>query len=63
MENLESKGMELALKGGNYSPVHVTNNDTVGAALLGAIAVLLLIAFLRSRSGKRAFAKALPENV
>ncbi len=47
MNPTESQGLELAKKGGTYSPVHVTNNDTVGAALLGLLALLLLVGLWR----------------
>lgn len=60
MENSEPQGMELPLKGGNYSPVHVTNNDTIGAAILGAMALLLLIALLRAQARMRTWEKMLP---
>jgi hypothetical protein len=62
METPDTKGMELANKGGNYSPVHVSNNDTVGAAILGAIALLLLIALLRAQSRTRTLEKMLSSN-
>lgn len=50
MESFENNEPELAHKGGNYSPVTVTNNDTVGALVLGILALVLLIAFLRARA-------------
>lgn len=43
----ETAGLELAKKGGNYSPVHVVNNDTVGTVFLGVMTIVLLVAYLR----------------
>jgi hypothetical protein len=54
-----TQGLELANKGGNYSPVTVTNNDTVGAAFLGIVAVLLLIMFMRAQARTRALEQQL----
>lgn len=47
--NAEEKGMELAHKGGNYSPITVTNNDTMGTLVLGVVSIALLIALVCSR--------------
>lgn len=44
---------------GNYSPVTVS--DTVGTILLGAIAVVLLIALLRAQSRNRRLVAQLAE--
>lgn len=49
----EMQGLELAMRGGNYSPVTVTNHDTVGTAFLGVLALFLLVAFLRERARNR----------
>ena len=63
MDTLETKGMDLASKGGNYSPVHVINNDTIGAVFLGTMAFVLLIAFLRAHAQNRAYEKMLSERI
>jgi hypothetical protein len=39
---------------GNYSPVDVTNRDTVGAFMLGLLAVILLIGWMRTEERYRA---------
>ncbi len=49
MNDVETQGMELANKGGNYSPVHVINNDTVGTLFLGMLALFLLVVFVRAQ--------------
>lgn len=49
MNASEEKGLDLAMRGGTYSPVTVTNHDTVGAAFLGIIALISLAAFLMSQ--------------
>ena len=38
---------------GNYSPVTVTVNDTVGSVFLGILAVILLIGWMRSEARYR----------
>ena len=47
MKPSDTQSLELASKGGTYSPVSVTNHDTVGATFLGVIALILLAVFLR----------------
>ena len=37
----------------NYNPVTVTSSDTIGAALLGLLALVLLIELLRSQARNR----------
>ena len=61
MNTLEDKGMELAGKGGTYSPVTVTNHDTVGAAFLGVIAILLLVALFGTQRRMRAMKKRMAQ--
>lgn len=43
----------------NYNPVVVTNTDTIGAALLGQLALALLIGLLRSQARNRALLEQL----
>ena len=43
----------------NYNPVMVTSTDTIGAGLLGLIALVLLIALLRSQARNRRLLKQL----
>lgn len=43
-----------AVSPGNYSPVTVTMNDTVGTIFLGVLSAILLIQWLRSESRYRA---------
>lgn len=59
MNPSEINGVELAGRGGNYSPVTVTNNDTVGAAFLRIVAILLLITLMRSQKQNRDLRKKL----
>jgi hypothetical protein len=61
MNQSETDSAELARRGGNYSPVTVTNNDTVGATFLGLIAILLLVALLRAEARYRALEKRLSQ--
>ncbi|MEO8355423.1 MAG: hypothetical protein ABI621_05895 [Chloroflexota bacterium] len=44
---------------GNYSPVTVTMEDTVGATFLGILAVILLIGWRRAESRNRRLVKQL----
>lgn len=59
----EMAGVELAARGGNYSPVKVINNDTLGTLLLGIMAIILLIAFMRSQARNRLLESALGNRV
>ena len=40
-------------KPGNYSPVTVTNEDTVGAVFLGILSIILLIGWVRAEARYR----------
>ena len=39
-----------AVSPGNYSPVSVTNKDTVGAVFLGILSIILLIGWVRAEA-------------
>ena len=60
MDAMQDKGLELAGRGGTYSPVTVSNHDTVGAAFLGVIAILLLVALFGTQRRMRFMKKRMP---
>jgi hypothetical protein len=53
MDNSLLEGQTPTVSPGNYSPVTINIKDTVGAALLGTLAVILLIGWMRSESRYR----------
>lgn len=57
-----AQGLELATKGGAYSPVTVINNDTVGTVFLGLVALVLFIAFFRAQAQTRVLERRLSKS-
>ncbi len=54
MSTNETSSNTPTVSPGNYSPVTVTMNDTVGTIFLGVLSAILLIQWLRSESRYRA---------
>jgi len=51
--NLPSKEQTPLVSPGNYSPVNVYNQDSLGALILGILALILLIGWMRSEERNR----------
>jgi hypothetical protein len=58
---MDKQGLEMASRGGNFNPVTVTNHDTVGAAFLGLLSILLLVGLWRVSARAAALEKTLTQ--
>jgi hypothetical protein len=53
MENSLIEGQTPTVSPGNYSPVTINVKDTVGTVLLGILAVILLVGWMRAEGRYR----------